>query len=142
MSQRVYYEENCHWCNRFLERGRGRMNYQDSRFCGADCRKKYHNARKKLKAQKEKMLEFIEFAQAMMNKGGDLHLDAGMVNDAIFETSRRKSGVKVYCLQCGQRRFNKPMPDEQCSFCGDSKWHYGELPKEESGDFDDPMLWD
>lgn len=130
MTKSIYYEEDCHWCGKYLERGSGAMNYQDSRFCSDTCRTKYHNARKKLKAQQSKMLQFIEFTQEMMKKRGDLSLDAGIVNDAIFELSRRKSGVKVYCLQCGQRRFNKPLPNEKCSFCGDSKWHFGELPKE------------
>jgi hypothetical protein len=119
-------EDYCHQCGKLLERGWNQMTYHDSRFCCDACRTKYHNARKKLKAQKEKMLEFIGFLHESMKKGGELAVDAGLVNDMIYELSRQKSGVKILCKQCGQQRMTKPRPGDKCSFCGDSDWQFGD----------------
>lgn len=114
----------CDWCAKHLERGWGRMTYHDSRFCSDECRTKYHNAKKKLKAQEKKMLEFVEFAQAMMLKGGELAAQAGIINDAIHSQASKRTGVKVHCKQCGQQIMWKPRIGERCSFCGDSNWQY------------------
>lgn len=127
---RTGYEDSCHNCGKFLERGWGAMTYHESRFCSDDCRTKYHNAKKKMNAQKDKMFEFIGFLQEAMSKNGELALEAGMVNDMIYELSRRKTGVKVHCRQCGQRVMWKPKVGEKCHFCGDSDWQFGQTNEE------------
>jgi hypothetical protein len=124
-------EENCHECGKYLHRGWGHMTYHDSRFCSVECRTKYHNARKKLKAQKDKIAEFIGFLHEQMKKGGDLALEAGMVNDMLYDLTRQKSGVKIVCRQCGQRVMWKPKLGEKCQFCGDSDWQVGDKQKQE-----------
>jgi len=78
------------------------------------------------------MFEFIGFIQEQMKKGGDLSLEAGIVNDMIYELSRKKSGVKIHCRQCGQRVMWKPKIGEKCQFCGDSDWQIGESLPEDS----------
>jgi len=104
------------------------MTYHDSRFCSDDCRTKYHNAKKKIKAQNDKLIEAVQFIQAMMLKGGELAGEAGVLNDAIHEITGKRTGVKVYCKQCGQQIMWKPRIGERCSFCGDSNWAFGEVP--------------
>ena len=122
-------EDYCHNCNKFLERGWGAMSYHDSRFCSDACRYAYHNDRKKLKRQKETALQYISFLHESMKKGGELAEEAALINDMLYALLGQKTGVKIYCRQCGQQRFSKPLPGEKCSFCGDSNWQYG---KEES----------
>lgn len=116
-------KENCQECGRELWAVNGE---RPKAFCNDECRYAYHNAKKKLKVQKDRMLNFIEYVQAQMKKGGDLGAEAGLINDAIYELSRKKSGVKIRCRQCGQRRFSKPHPGDKCSFCGDSNWAFGD----------------
>lgn len=112
------------------------MTYHDSRFCSDDCRYQYHNKKKKLKRGKDAALEYITFLHEAMKAGGELKDDAGMINDMLYSLLGQKTGVKIYCKQCGQRRFSKPTSGEKCSFCGDSNWHMGELPKELKDDDD------
>lgn len=116
-------KEICQWCDKELWAVNGE---RPKAFCNDECRYNYHNAKKKIKAQKERIFEFINFLQESMGRNGDLAMEAGLINDAIYELSRRKSGVKVSCAQCGQRRFSKPNAGDKCPFCGDSNWLFGD----------------
>jgi hypothetical protein len=114
--------ECCHWCGKYIHRGSGFKNYQlGNRFCDDSCRNKYHNAKKKVKQQKQVVLGLIDFFQEMRGKDGEL-AEAADHALRLIAANTANTVKKIVCKECGQGRFTVPSAGDKCSFCKSENW--------------------
>lgn len=104
----------CQWCEKELRRGW--QSYRSgATFCSDECRTKYHNAKKKVKRDKETALAAIQHIQAMLLKGGELGQEA--LNAVRHIKIHSEVDFECYCTKCGQDVWILPDKGQKCDFC-------------------------
>lgn len=111
----------CEWCGKDFRMGWGAKRY-GARFCNDECRNKYNNELKRQRKQKPLLEAEILRARDNLTRGGNLQQEALDTIRAVMSLAHHQ--ILIKCANCGQKRFEIPLKNEECTFCHKKEWKF------------------